>query len=220
MTLKVKVNDLHFPHQLRVSQDACLVHISVILAQIYDELSRGQAKFPRILSQNGQHDLEGQGQWPLFSIPTETIPWCMFGANLVIPAQICDELSCGQDKVYGRTDGRTDGQADRRRQRQYPFGLKGQRSPLNSPHKGPVTRKMFPFDDVIITRNNEFTKVKRERMEEIVNIKVYIYSRLYYYVSLKETCPPICMRWPSNCRRWCHGLKDWESESRIWKPNL
>ena len=24
------------------------------------------------------------------------------------------------------------------------------RSPLNSPHKGPVTRKMFPFDDVIM----------------------------------------------------------------------
>ena len=28
----------------------------------------------------------------------------MFGANLVIPAQIGDELSCGQGKVYGRTD--------------------------------------------------------------------------------------------------------------------
>ena len=25
------------------------------------------------------------------------------------------------------------------------------RKPVNSPHKGPVTRKMFPFDDVIIT---------------------------------------------------------------------
>ena len=24
------------------------------------------------------------------------------------------------------------------------------RSPVNSPHKGPVTRKMFPFDDVIM----------------------------------------------------------------------
>ena len=24
------------------------------------------------------------------------------------------------------------------------------RSPVNSPHEGPVTRKMFPFDDVII----------------------------------------------------------------------
>ena len=27
------------------------------------------------------------------------------------------------------------------------------RSPVNSPHKGPVTRKMFPFDDVIMTWN-------------------------------------------------------------------
>ena len=24
------------------------------------------------------------------------------------------------------------------------------RSPVNTPHKGPVTRKMFPFDDVIM----------------------------------------------------------------------
>ena len=39
--------------------------------------------------------------------------------NLVIPAQICDELSCGQGKVYER-------QTDRPRQRQYPFGLRGQ----------------------------------------------------------------------------------------------
>ena len=52
----------------------------------------------------------------------------MFGANLVILAQICDE--CGQGKVYGWTDGqtdrRTDRQTERRKQRQYPFDLKGQ----------------------------------------------------------------------------------------------
>ena len=88
----------------------------VILAQIYEELSCGQTKFPRILSQNGQNDLEGQGQWPPFSIPTESIPWCMFGANLVISAQICDDLSCGQGKVYGRMDGRTDWWTDGRTQ--------------------------------------------------------------------------------------------------------
>ena len=34
----------------------------VILAQICDELLRGQAKFPRILSQKGQNDCEGQDQ--------------------------------------------------------------------------------------------------------------------------------------------------------------
>ena len=38
----------------------------------------------------------------------------MFGANLVIPAQICDELSRGQSKVYGQTDGRTDERTDGR----------------------------------------------------------------------------------------------------------
>ena len=30
--------------------------------------------------------------------------------------------------------------------------------PVNSPHKGPVTRKMFPFDDVIIFLKNKTTK--------------------------------------------------------------
>ena len=29
------------------------------------------------------------------------------------------------------------------------------RSPVNSPHKGPVTRKMFPFDDVIMDARNQ-----------------------------------------------------------------
>ena len=74
----------------------------VILAEIYDKLWHGQAEFPRILSQNGQNDLEGHGQWPPFSIPAKSIPRCMFGANLVILYQICDELSWGKRKVYGR----------------------------------------------------------------------------------------------------------------------
>ena len=70
----------------------------VILAQICDKLSSGQAKFPRILSQNGQNDLEGQGQWLPFSIPAESITGCMFGTNLVVLAQVCDELLCRQAK--------------------------------------------------------------------------------------------------------------------------
>ena len=68
----------------------------VIVAQMCDELSHGQSEFPRILSQNGQNDLDGQGQWPPFPIPATSIPECMFGATLVIPAQIRDELSRGQ----------------------------------------------------------------------------------------------------------------------------
>ena len=31
------------------------------------------------------------------------------------------------------------------------------RGPVNSPHKGPVTRKTFPFDDVIMLRSNSVT---------------------------------------------------------------
>ena len=52
MTFKVKANDLHFQYQPRVFHDACCANL-VILAQMCDELSCGQAKFPRILSQNG-----------------------------------------------------------------------------------------------------------------------------------------------------------------------
>ena len=95
----------------------------VILTRIRYKLSHRQAKFPRILSQNGQNNLECHGQWPPFLIPVKRIPGCMFGANLVIPAETCNKLSRGQGKVYGWTDGRT----DRRRQWWwYPFGLKGQ----------------------------------------------------------------------------------------------
>ena len=68
----------------------------LILARICDELSSRQVEFPKILSQNSQNDREGHNQWPLFSIPDKSIPRCMFGANLVIPAHICDELLHGQ----------------------------------------------------------------------------------------------------------------------------
>ena len=44
----------------------------VALAQIHYKLSCTQNKFPRIQSQNGQNDLEGQGQFPPFAIPTES----------------------------------------------------------------------------------------------------------------------------------------------------
>ena len=47
----------------------------------------------------------------------------MFGANLMIPSQICEELLGRKGEVYGQTDRQT----DRRRQRQYPFSLKGTR---------------------------------------------------------------------------------------------
>ena len=45
--------------------------------------------------------------------------------------------------------------ADQRKYRSSPslaFVRGIHRCPVNSPHKGPVTRKLFPFDDVIIDR--------------------------------------------------------------------
>ena len=33
------------------------------------------------------------------------------------------------------------------------------RGPVNSPHKGPVTRKMFPFDDVIMETKDTFCRL-------------------------------------------------------------
>ena len=63
--------------------------------QLGGESSRVQSAFLRTLSQNGQNDLEDQGQWSLFA--AGSIPWFVFVANLMILAQICDELSGGQD---------------------------------------------------------------------------------------------------------------------------
>ena len=51
---------------------------------------------------------------PYFVYQLYRIQWCMFGENLVIPAQICDELTCGLGKVYGQTGGRPDGRMGRR----------------------------------------------------------------------------------------------------------
>ena len=134
----------------------------MILVQIHYKVLHGQAKFPRILSQNGQNYLECQGQWPLilnnsweypmmhtwhkfgdsspngqnylegrdewliFSIPTESVSGCMFIAKLVIIAQIGGQLSHVEKVKF--MDWQTDWQTDGPRQRQYPFGLKGQRA--------------------------------------------------------------------------------------------
>ena len=41
------------------------------------------------------------------------------------------------------------------------FVLGIHRWPVNPPHKGPVTRKMFPFDDVIMDKDEIFGKFAR-----------------------------------------------------------
>ena len=86
------------------------------------KLSHRQATFLRILSPNCQNDLKVKVN-DLFLQDQPIVPPCIFGANLLTPAQLCDELSCGQGNHYGRKNG----QAGGRKQRQYPLSLKGRR---------------------------------------------------------------------------------------------
>ena len=86
----------------------------VILAQIHYKLLHRQVNYPRILSQNGQNDIGGQGRWPLFSIPTESIPGCMFGAHFGdsrsnLASYRADKVKFTDGRTDGRTYGRTDG---------------------------------------------------------------------------------------------------------------
>ena len=56
------------------------------------------------------------------------------------------------------------------------------RWPVNSPHKWPVTRKMFPFDDVIMRHGlmwSSFNRVKPQR--SVVHPHVHISGDIPYY---------------------------------------
>ena len=64
MTLKVKINN----PIVNANREYPRMHVwCKFPAQIYNELSRGQAKFPIIMSQNGQDYLKGQSQRPPFT---------------------------------------------------------------------------------------------------------------------------------------------------------
>ena len=124
----------------------------VNVAQICYKLLHRQIKFPRILSQNVQNDLEGHGQWPLFSISAESITGCMDYANLVIPSEMHDELWCGQGQVYGQTQPMTIPLwPERSRGLKIKItGLLWGNAPMTGwfPHKCPVIQKVFPYHDI------------------------------------------------------------------------
>ena len=104
--LQFQMAKLNDPHLLSMQAERiprCIFGANLLIfAQIHYNLSRRQAKFPRLLSHSGQKNLEDQGQWPPLQIPPDSIPGCMFGANLVIPAHICDELSYRKLEFPGR----------------------------------------------------------------------------------------------------------------------
>ena len=69
------------------------------------------------------------------------------------------------------------------------------RWPVNSPHKGPVTRKMFPFDDVImrLQNNNEYSggtnwvheDVADDALKALVTRRVLISNKMSDHNSFK-----------------------------------
>ena len=65
MTMKVKVNDLHFQYRPSASQDTYLVQIWWFWPPNLWRVIARKTKIDRFLRQNGQTDLKVQVQWPL-----------------------------------------------------------------------------------------------------------------------------------------------------------
>ena len=61
--------------------------------------------------------------------------------------------------------------------------------PVNSPHKWPVTRKMFPFDDVIMNTNYVPGSCS--------NIKVQFYKYRNYHYMINGLTTALCLWWKS-----------------------
>ena len=78
--------------------------------------------------------------------------------------------------------------------------------PVNSPHKGPVTQKMFPFDDVIMTQmvSDEVTEQHEgsEFKARIINHKGYNYSSM----PLTAVEVNVSMSHYMQCFIWCNYL--------------
>ena len=61
------------------------------------------------------------------------------------------------------------------------------RWPVNSPHKGPITRKMFPFDDVIMSGITIITgSASRSWYENLSNRDGYFCTNVYSFLSSEQ----------------------------------
>ena len=78
------------------------------------------------------------------------------------------------------------------------------RGPGNSPHKGPVTRKMFPFDDVIMPskqyrrkpqerlfRHNEIKHSKRVNISAVINCRDLYFLKRWFHSLGSDQCQEI-----------------------------
>ena len=52
--------------------------------------------------------------------------------------------------------------------------------PVNSPHKGPVTRKMFPFDDVIMSKLSSSNVIRRGEVRLSHTVQVCLKSEVSF----------------------------------------
>ena len=71
------------------------------------------------------------------------------------------------------------------------------RWPVNSPHKWPVTRKMFPFDDVIMKRTGSKGVRLVDHMQRNINVFQIAHIGL------------LLLRFAQFCRITLHGAKAW-----------
>ena len=60
------------------------------------------------------------------------------------------------------------------------------RSPVNSPHKRPVTRKMFPFDDVIMFFSTE--GFIRTFVDSIFKVDIWLHSKFLFRSVPRSFC--------------------------------
>ena len=116
VTLKVKVNDPHFQYELNESHDAYLVQIWWFQPKLLTSYPMDKLNFLGFWVKMAKIYLKVKVNGCHFQQHLRVSNWCMFGANFVISAQIC-ELSCRQGQGYG--------QMDRHKQQQYPCSLKG-----------------------------------------------------------------------------------------------
>ena len=59
--------------------------------------------------------------------------------------------------------------------------------PVNSPHKGPATRKMLPFDDVIMIPNHDIQVVSGSIINSLMKATTPIIAMLYIDISSVST---------------------------------
>ena len=61
------------------------------------------------------------------------------------------------------------------------------RGPVNSPHKGPVTRKMFPFDDVIMLTDKNSHTAHPKYYAHYSRFVVFVECHMYFRVTSMAT---------------------------------